>query len=153
MSFFSFLWTVACCGAIFVIFLTHLGWNGITAAVVVSRPRPFVNVINLSDRHLSYGVAWEMQKDLMQQHINAQETETSPSAPLCVGSVIICQHSSVYTLGTAPTADSGPFSRILPDGSSLEYETFQVNSLVFVMFYLYALMKVANVNVYHPNFP
>jgi hypothetical protein len=77
-----------------------VSWNGISAAVIMNRPRPFVNVINLSDRHLSYGVAWEMQKELMQQHIDAQESETVPTASPCVGSVIICQHSSVYTLGT-----------------------------------------------------
>lgn len=99
MIFFTFPWTVAR-GALFVILFSNVSWNGITAALIVNRPRPFVNVINLSDRYLSYGVVWEMQKELMQRHIDAQEIETIPPAPPCVGSVIICQHSPVYTLGS-----------------------------------------------------
>ena len=99
MTFFSFPWTGAR-GTIFVFLLSYVSWNHITAAVISNRPRPFVNVINLSDRHLSYSVAWEMQKELMQQHIDAQESEAVPVASPCVGSVIICQHSPVYTLGT-----------------------------------------------------
>ena len=96
MNFFTFSWTTV----VFVIVLSYVSWNGITAVLIVNRPRPFVNVINLSDRYLSYSVVWEMQKELMQQHIDAQETLTNPPAPPCVGSVIICQHSPVYTLGT-----------------------------------------------------
>lgn len=95
----SFLWTGAR-GVFIFLLLSSVSWNRITAASITNRPRPFINVINLSDRHLSYGVAWEMQKELMQQHIDAQEIEVVPFVSPCVGSVIICQHSPVYTLGT-----------------------------------------------------
>ena len=96
-------------------------------AISMTGKKSFVNLIDLTDRCLPYSVAWEMQKQLMQNHIDAQEIVVSDrTAPPCVGTVILCQHSPVYTLGTATTAGSGPFSRTFPDGSVLEYETFNV---------------------------
>ena len=84
----------------------------------------YLNYIHLPGR-TPYSVVWEMQKRLMDEHIDAQDREQLDGR-LCVGSVILCQHTSVYTLGTATTAGSGPFSTRLPDGTSLEYETFHV---------------------------
>jgi lipoyl(octanoyl) transferase len=67
----------------------------------------------------------------MQHHLALQDSQQKMQPgevgdKSCVGTVIICQHKSVYTLGTATTAGSGPFSKQMGDGSMLEYETFQV---------------------------
>ena len=107
--------------------LSILTQSGCSLILPTTGKKPFVNLIDLTDRCLSYSVAWEMQKQLMQSHIDAQEmVVTDGATPRCVGTVILCQHSPVYTLGTATTAGSGPFSRTFPDGSVLEYETFNV---------------------------
>ena len=111
----------------FFVIIFHLIQSGSCRTIPITGRKPFVNLIDLTDRCLSYSVVWEMQKLLMQDHIDAQDIVVSDGrTPLCVGTVILCQHSSVYTLGTATTAGSGPFSRTFPDGSVLEYETFNV---------------------------
>lgn len=110
----------------------------LTAASLVPQPTKYVKVINLLDRHLSYSSAWDLQLDLMQHHMALQDTTPQDERPLlsglaagdvggvCVGSVVLCQHSPTYTLGSATTEGSGPFSKTLSDGSLLEYETFTV---------------------------
>lgn len=89
----------------------------------------YVNVINLIDRYLPYSSAWDLQRDLMQHHIHLQD-KIDPSCDgaeqTCVGTVILCQHNPTYTLGSATTEGSGPFSKKLADGTVLEYDTFTV---------------------------
>lgn len=91
--------------------------------------KKYVNVVNLIDRYLPYSSAWDLQRDLMQHHIHLQD-KIGPSSEklehVCVGTVILCQHSPTYTLGSATTEGSGPFSKKLADGTFLEYDTFTV---------------------------
>jgi lipoyl(octanoyl) transferase len=101
------------------------------SAVVCHIPRgnKYVNVINLMDRYLPYSSAWDLQRDLMQHHIHLQDKMGSSLEnieKICVGTVILCQHSPTYTLGSATTEGSGPFSKKLADGAFLEYDTFTV---------------------------
>ena len=86
--------------------------------------RRYLNYIYLSG-HTPYRVVWEMQKKLMNEHIEAQDHDQL-GGRICVGSVILCEHTPVYTLGTATTAGSGPFSTRLADGTLLAYDTFHV---------------------------
>ena len=95
------------------------------------QPMKYVNIINLLDRSTSYSRAWDLQLDLMQHHMRLQDDQAVnvfavEGAGVCVGTVVVCQHSPTYTLGSATTQGSGPFSKIMADGSSLEYETFTV---------------------------
>ena len=88
-------------------------------------------MVNLLDHHLPYSSGWDLQLDLMQHHMQLQDQNMKAGSivddvDICIGTVIFCQHSSTYTLGSATTQGSGPFSKILADGSSLEYETFTV---------------------------
>jgi hypothetical protein len=95
----------------------------------VPRGNKYVNVINLIDRYLPYSSAWDLQRDLMQHHIHLQdkmEPSTENVEQICVGTVILCQHNPTYTLGSATTEGSGPFSKKLADGTFLEYDTFTV---------------------------
>ena len=100
----------------------------------ISRTLPYkkyVSIIDALDCNLPYSSAWDLQLDLMQHHMQLQDEGMQIGARLegenvCVGTVILCQHSSTYTLGSATTQGSGPFSKILDDGSSLDYETFKV---------------------------
>jgi lipoyl(octanoyl) transferase len=81
------------------------------------------------DRYLPYSSAWDLQRDLMQHHIHLQDKMGSSLEnieKICVGTVILCQHSPTYTLGSATTEGSGPFSKKLADGAFLEYDTFTV---------------------------
>ena len=101
----------------------------------ISRTLPYkkyVSIIDILDCNLPYSSAWDLQLDLMQHHMQLQDEGMQIGASLegenvCVGTVILCQHSSTYTLGSATTQGSGPFSKILDDGSSLDYETFKVD--------------------------
>lgn len=94
--------------------------------------KKYLNVISLMDFHLPYANAWDLQLDLMQHFMHKQdnvkiiESTADNTEDICVGTVVICQHSATYTLGSATTEGSGPFSKKLADGSSLEYETFTV---------------------------
>jgi lipoate-protein ligase B len=103
----------------------------VSEAVGVSLHRKnFVNIIKYDDYHLPYSSAWDLQLDLMQHHLSKQQIDSVPTTDIdeemCVGTVVICQHSPTYTLGSATTEGSGPFSKKLPDGTFLEYETFTV---------------------------
>ena len=90
----------------------------------------FVNVIKYDNVHLPYANAWDLQLDLMQHHLHKQQIDpistTDSDEDICVGTVVICEHSPTYTLGSATTEGSGPFSKKLADGTILEYETFTV---------------------------
>jgi lipoyl(octanoyl) transferase len=84
-----------------------------------------VKVLDFRSKCLPYSATWDLQLNLLQHHIALQETD-DPTYSGCVGTILLCQHKSVYTLGTATTAGSGPFTKLLADGSQLEYETFNV---------------------------
>lgn len=93
--------------------------------------KKYVKIIDLLDSNLPYSSAWDLQLDLMQHHMQLQDEGMQigtrlEGGDICVGTVIVCQHSSTYTLGSATAQGSGPFSKILADGSSLDYETFKV---------------------------
>jgi lipoyl(octanoyl) transferase len=85
-----------------------------------------VNVLDLRSQTIPYGTAWNWQLDLLQHHLALQDAQPNNCGNPCVGTVIICQHKSVYTLGTATTLGSGPFSTVVSDGTTLEYETYTV---------------------------
>ena len=94
--------------------------------------RNFINVIKYSNYHLPYANAWDLQIDIMQHHLHKQhidsikEKKSGSEGDICVGTVLICEHSPTYTLGSATVEGSGPFSKELADGTVLEYETFTV---------------------------
>lgn len=108
------------------------------------RRRPLRVVNLLSTGQVPYGSAWEWQHRLMDHHIMLQEgpeqgqgassgfgfgsgsgSGSTPASSVC-GTVLVLEHKSVYTLGTATQEGSGPFSQKMPDGSALPYELFHV---------------------------
>jgi len=72
-----------------------------------------------------YADAWDLQHCLMEQHITEQDKDETCAMSMC-GTVVILEHAPVYTLGTATKEGSGPFTNVLPDGSKLEFELFNV---------------------------
>lgn len=93
----------------------------------VSSLKPFIRIINLSDRLTPYSTAWELQKSLVDYHIDLQDTRREgggENGEQCVGSVLCLQHPHVYTLGSATDPQTrGPFSSVDQDGQPLDYET------------------------------
>ena len=106
-----------------VICLLFLSLNGLDF-----QRHKFVKVINVIDRHFPYSTAWDLQLDLLQHHLTQQDSllHIDSGGDICVGTVIVCQHNPTYTLGSATTEGSGPFSKEQSDGTFLEYETFKV---------------------------
>ena len=100
------------------------------AVALTLNRKNYVNVIKYDNYHLPYANAWNLQIDIMQHHLHQQQIDpispTDSEKDVCVGTVIICEHSPTYTLGSATAEGSGPFSRELADGTTLEYETFTV---------------------------
>ena len=90
-----------------------------------SRTVPCRLVNLLTQPPVSYGDAWSAQKWLLEQQVAAQEVDDD-SATALRGTVLVLEHRSVYTLGTATKEDSGPFTRELANGERLTYDVFQV---------------------------
>ncbi|RYH27821.1 lipoyl(octanoyl) transferase [archaeon] len=84
-----------------------------------------VRILDFSNRLVPYKDAWIWQQKLVQHHIDQRSIDKNERQ--FVGTLLILQHSSVYTLGTATTGNSGPFSFAADDGSKLQYETFQID--------------------------
>jgi lipoyl(octanoyl) transferase len=94
----------------------------LTLGIAVCCSKPKVRVFDLTDRLVPYKDAWEWQTALMNHQI---ELQSQNSAQTPVGHVIMLQHRSVYTLGTASEKGSGPFSTTTKDGRLLEYDLFE----------------------------
>ena len=87
------------------------------------RPLRLLNLLEAG--HVRYADAWDLQHCLMEQHITEQDKDETHAMSMC-GTVVILEHAPVYTLGTATKEGSGPFTNVLPDGSKLEFELFNV---------------------------
>jgi len=87
------------------------------------RPLRLLNL--LGSGRVRYADAWDLQHALMEHHILEQERDEAHAKRTC-GTVVILEHAPVYTLGTATKEGSGPFTNVLPDGSKLEFELFNV---------------------------
>lgn len=84
-----------------------------------------VQLLDLSKNYIPYNLAWEYQKRLLQYHMNQQAMSSTP----LVGSLLVLQHSPVFTLGTGTQTDSGPFhDKIEDENGSLvvSYDTIKV---------------------------
>ena len=85
-----------------------------------------VNLYNLSNKLIPYETAWDYQKRLLQLHINQQDLPSSRTTSPIVGSLLVLQHSPVYTLGTGTQHNSGPFHSKIEDSDGnrvINYET------------------------------
>ena len=114
--------------------MTSRGAEAVTVYVIISlfflqirafttEPPVPLRLLNLiAQPPVPYALAWDLQKELMEHHIARQEHADSG---VC-GTVVLLEHRSVYTLGTATKEDSGPFTTELKDGSKLTYDLFQV---------------------------
>jgi lipoate-protein ligase B len=60
-------------------------------------PTRAVTLVDLSRVEVPYGKSWKWQQSLLEHHINLQAT---PSDDI-VGHILLMQHNSVYTLGSA----------------------------------------------------
>jgi lipoyl(octanoyl) transferase len=89
--------------------------------------RQRVRVLNLSDRLVPFQDAWAWQTQLMKYQIDLQDCKSQSDAEKIVGHVLLLQHKSVYTLGTASESGSGPFSTTTANGDILEYEVFEID--------------------------
>ncbi len=86
-----------------------------------------IHMFDLSDRLVPYNTAWRWQNALVEKHIDMQSKQALYQQDQCVGSLLILQHNSVYTLGSGTQSDSGPFSKQCSLGAPLEYETVTVD--------------------------
>jgi len=92
----------------------------------VAQGLKYVRVLDLSDRIVPYKDAWDWQASLMDQQISLQTSKSKGMEDVdVVGHILLLQHRSVYTLGTASEEGSGPFSKMAPDGTLLEYDLFE----------------------------
>lgn len=83
-----------------------------------------VNLVDKSDLLVPYshGLAW--QNRLLEKQLETRETVSLDRSAATAGTLLMLQHRSVYTLGTGTEGNSGPFSRVSPDGRELQYEIF-----------------------------
>lgn len=110
--------------------------------VLASPPRA-IRVINLVDIHvpsmkidpifdtrsilISYEESLRWQSKLMDYYISLQDDSLKNiEQDKTVGTLLLLQHKSVYTRGSSSTPESGPFRRLLNDGTHLEYEVIDV---------------------------
>jgi lipoyl(octanoyl) transferase len=128
-------------------------FNGYIVHCFSSVIRNEVTLFNLVlDQEIPYSQSWRWQHALMEKQILQQDStcQLSPSGRRHVGHLIALQHKSVYTLGTATTEGSGPFSKVLLDGSRLEYDTFHVERAGQATYHgpgqivLYPIMDLSN---------
>lgn len=82
-----------------------------------------IRVIDLSQQLIPYNVAWEWQEHLVADQLRLRDDSENKH----VGSLLLVQHTPTYTLGSATTEESGPFSTVADDGSDLIYETIKVD--------------------------
>lgn len=95
-----------------------------------SSTKPLVRLVNLvgkGNHFVPYQKAWDIQNEVANFHIDLQEHDYS-SKRKPIGTLVMLQHPSVYTLGTATQADSGPFGNTAIDGTPLgAYETIKID--------------------------
>lgn len=98
--------------------------------LLISVLKPWIRVIDITNRLTPYATGLQWQQQLMDHHISLQDhqekrTNNSP----CAGTVLCLQHSHVYTLGSGTDPlTSGPFSHVdTVSGQFLEYETVKVD--------------------------
>lgn len=104
-------------------------------------PRKVVDIIDLSERCIDYRQAWAWQSRLVDRHVSQQTPSTvgadsdvrrddacnTGGYVVRIGSLLVLQHKSVYTLGSGTKASSGPFGITGSDGHPLVYESVQVD--------------------------
>lgn len=84
-----------------------------------------IRLIDLANHQIPYRIALNFQQKLQLHHI-AQQTVDDDTKDHCVGTVIILQHPSVYTLGSTTQPDSGPFDLHNTGPDKLDYELIEV---------------------------
>lgn len=99
-------------------------------SLALSRPIRLVNLVPsnkaLPIPQISYQQGKIWQDMLVNAYIDQQrQSKSVQEAPKTVGCLLMLQHKSVYTLGSATQADSGPFGHHLADGSYLDYEVIE----------------------------
>ncbi len=97
--------------------------------IVISGLRPvqkYVHLYDFTNQFIPYHKAYDLQEKLADFHID-MKTNIADSGSQLVGSAILLQHPSVYTLGTGTTENSGPFSSFDKDGNPLTFDTIKVN--------------------------
>ena len=104
---------------LFTVFVVLAHCASVGSSVITQR----VRLLDLSSHHIPYLKAWEWQNLLADDHIQKQGLSDNNLA----GTLLVLQHSSVYTLGTGTVrSESGPFGKTL-DGVPLEYETVEID--------------------------
>lgn len=81
--------------------------------------RPRIRVLDVASQQIPYKKAWNWQERLVDHHIGLQDQGLAVGA--FAGTLLMLQHRSVYTLGTATTAESGPFA-VADETGPLDYE-------------------------------
>lgn len=77
---------------------------------------------------VSYADGLVLQKDMHDRVVAAQFLSSlTQRETVKVGEVLLLQHPSVYTTGTATKPTSGPFSKVTSDGEILNYEIVKVD--------------------------
>lgn len=92
------------------------------SGTISPKSRPWIRVFDVSNRITPYNIGLQWQRRLMQEQIDQQDDTTNNG--MC-GSVLLLQHSHVYTLGSATDpSTSGPFS--LSKGDNTEELPFDI---------------------------
>lgn len=88
-----------------------------------------VRVLDFSRLQIPYSTGLRWQDAISKHHIAMQTSHSIKGSEkgLCCGTLVLLQHNSVYTLGTATTSESGPFSTVDRNGEKLEYEVYNSN--------------------------
>ena len=64
-----------------------------------------VKLVDLSASTIPYETAWNWQKKLLDHHVELQDKQQLQQQPIA-GHVLLLQHKSVYTLGSATTVSA-----------------------------------------------
>ena len=104
-----------------VVLITAFGW--LFSIPSTGAFKPTIRFINLSRYLIPYQDAWDLQRRVVNLHVEAQRFDSNVGA----GTIICLQHPHVYTLGTGTSENSGPFSRKCSAGLPLDYDTVKVD--------------------------
>lgn len=92
------------------------------SGAIIPKSRSWIRVFDVSNRITPYNTGLQWQRQLLQDQIDQQDD--NGNSGMC-GSVLLLQHSHVYTLGSATDpSTSGPFS--LSNGDNTEALPFDI---------------------------
>jgi lipoate-protein ligase B len=92
-----------------------------------SRAGHHVHLYDYGNRLIKYADGLKWQEKLLGFHKENTQLPLSEEKSSLIGSLLVLQHHSVYTLGTGSNSESGPFAAVDNEGNKLDYELFPTN--------------------------